>query len=198
MPTNTISSPIRAIFAKQLKALRIPRGYPTARSFAAALEIDENRYTRYERAEVEPDLSLLVKICTLLGVSPNDLLDMTPQPAAFGGFSEMMGPAVTSPGMEPRSEARRRALAWQLAEELAGLDTTRAAHALDKVARVSKLFAEINADPFTFLSRMTVDQRIGGLEASVAARLGAVVDALIEATKGEVLGNRLGPKSATE
>jgi len=36
--------------------------------------IEENRYTRYERAEVEPSLTVLLKICETLGVTPNDLL----------------------------------------------------------------------------------------------------------------------------
>jgi len=195
MTTNSISPPIRAIFAKRLRAMRIPRGYPTARSFAAALQIDENRYTRYERAEVEPDLSLLAKICTLLAVSPNDLLDMTPPATAFGGFSESTVPPSTLPGNEL---PRRRALAWQLAEEITKLETSQAAHALDKVGRISKLFGEINADPFSFLSRMTADQRIDGLEASIAARLGEIAEALIEATKGEILGNRPGPDSKSD
>ncbi|MBS0244706.1 MAG: helix-turn-helix transcriptional regulator, partial [Proteobacteria bacterium] len=49
----------RAEFARRLRELRIPRGFRTARSLARALEIDENRYTRYERAEVEPDLDMI-------------------------------------------------------------------------------------------------------------------------------------------
>jgi transcriptional regulator with XRE-family HTH domain len=199
MTTNSDLPPVRAIFAKRLKALRIPRGYPTARSFAAALEIDENRYTRYERAEVEPDMSLFVKICALLTVSPNDLLDMTTQPATFGGFSESAVPRVAPLGMQPGNEAsRRRALAWQLAEEIAKLDTTHATHALDKVARVSRLFGEISTDPFSFISRMTADRRVDSLEASVAARLGEIAEALIEATKSEILGNTLEPESKSD
>ena len=65
---------IRQFFSERLRALRIAKGFPTARKFAQKLGIDENRYTRYERAEVEPDLALLVRICAELSASPNDLL----------------------------------------------------------------------------------------------------------------------------
>ncbi len=189
MPTNTAPPPIRAVFAKRLKALRIPRGYPTARSFAVALEIDENRYTRYERAEVEPDLSLLVKMCALLGVSPNDLLDVLPQPAGAPGFAEE---ATTSTGAarDSTATARRRALAWQLAEEIDKLDLPPAAHALDKVARVSKMFADIYGDPFSFLARFTAERRFDAVNTATAASLGSMIDELIEATKDQVLGAR--------
>jgi len=101
--------------------------------------------------------------------------------------------------MQPGNEApRRSALAWQLAEEIAKLDPTHATHALDKVGRVSKLFGEISADPFSFISRMTADRRVDSLEASAAARLGEVAEALIEATKGELLANRLPQERAAE
>lgn len=67
-------SDARLHFAERLRMLRIPRGFRTARSFAKALSIDENRYTRYERAEVEPDLGLIRRICALLAVTPDELL----------------------------------------------------------------------------------------------------------------------------
>jgi transcriptional regulator with XRE-family HTH domain len=73
--TGTASAPdVRLQFAKRLKQLRIERGYVTARMFADALRIEQNRYTRYERAEVEPSLTLIDKICRMLDVLPNDLL----------------------------------------------------------------------------------------------------------------------------
>jgi ribosome-binding protein aMBF1 (putative translation factor) len=43
----------RLQFAKSLRRLRSERGY-FQRDFAQALGIDVNRYSRYERAEVEP------------------------------------------------------------------------------------------------------------------------------------------------
>jgi len=64
----------RIVFACRLRELRVARGYHTAHSFAVALGIEQNRYTRYERAEVEPSLTLIDKICRMLDVLPNDLL----------------------------------------------------------------------------------------------------------------------------
>jgi DNA-binding XRE family transcriptional regulator len=85
------STTARNAFARHLRELRVLRGYRTARSLAQALGIDENRYTRYERAEVEPDLGLLMKICEVLALTPNDLL-MDQIGASPGG-----GPGSTIP-----------------------------------------------------------------------------------------------------
>ena len=74
-PTG-VKSQARLDFAHRLRELRVPRGYRTARSLAKALGIDENRYTRYERAEVEPDLALIRRICAVLAISPSDLLGL--------------------------------------------------------------------------------------------------------------------------
>ncbi len=54
--------------------MRVEKGFASAREFARAMGIEENRYTRYERAEVEPSLTLIHKICETLKVSPNELL----------------------------------------------------------------------------------------------------------------------------
>jgi transcriptional regulator with XRE-family HTH domain len=74
MPVNAPDLSPRTRFAKNLRRLRIEKGFRTAREFSAALGIDENRYTRYERGEVEPNLALFLKICDALHVSPNELL----------------------------------------------------------------------------------------------------------------------------
>jgi transcriptional regulator with XRE-family HTH domain len=63
----------RLRFAKSLRRLRNERGY-FQRDFAQALRIDVNRYSRYERAEAEPNLALLCRMCEVLQVMPNDLL----------------------------------------------------------------------------------------------------------------------------
>ncbi|MCL4765631.1 MAG: helix-turn-helix domain-containing protein [Hyphomicrobiaceae bacterium] len=60
-------------FAVRLKQLRVLRGFRTARSFAQALEIDENRYTRWERGEVEPSVAMLAKMADVLNL-PVDIL----------------------------------------------------------------------------------------------------------------------------
>ncbi|MGH6815809.1 MAG: helix-turn-helix domain-containing protein [Hyphomicrobiaceae bacterium] len=133
------SNPVREEFARRLKALRIKRGFKTARSLAQALGIDENRYTRYERFEVEPDLTLLRRICDILGVTSNELLQgpgtetdfasssfgESSSGEVFGGPSDTVGrvvPPLHAPYRRTTyAEARivkRRALTWQLAQEL--------------------------------------------------------------------------------
>ena len=74
---QTLAPEVRARFAQRLKTLRTQRGFDRARYFAKSLGIEENRYTRYERAEVEPSLTLIHKMCETLQVSPNELLGET-------------------------------------------------------------------------------------------------------------------------
>lgn len=191
MPTDTQAPPIRALFAKRLKALRVPRGFTTARSFASALDIDENRYTRYERAEVEPDLSLLVKICTLLSITPNDLLDTSPgQPLIPGFGDEAATPIHTTPDRSRASQARglKSALAWRMAEEVAKLDEAELHHPFEKVGRVSKLYAEIDADPFSYIAGIANDPRCAALDPAAAAHLAKLAEALIAAAQDAILG----------
>src|SRR5262250_2302952 len=71
---KTLAPEVRSEFAKRLKDMRQQKGFPRARYFAKTLGIEENRYTRYERAEVEPSLTLIHKMCEVLQVSPNELL----------------------------------------------------------------------------------------------------------------------------
>ena len=86
---------VRSQFAKRLKEMRVQSGFLRARYFATSLGIEENRYTRYERAEVEPSLTLIHKMCETLRVSPNELL----------GFAEYEGGAI--PGFAEESAARK-------------------------------------------------------------------------------------------
>ena len=78
--------PERAVFASRLRKLREAAGYGSARAFAIAADIDQTRYIRYERAEVEPTLSVLRKICETLRITPNELLvcDCNPERVAPG------------------------------------------------------------------------------------------------------------------
>jgi transcriptional regulator with XRE-family HTH domain len=86
---------VRLQFAKRLKELRTEKGFRHARAVAQALGIEENRYTRYERAEVEPSLTMILGICQILRVSPNQLLA-----PADEGRDTTIGKAV-APGVEP-------------------------------------------------------------------------------------------------
>lgn len=166
------SSDVRARFAQRLRAIRIPRGYKTARSFAQALEIDENRYTRYERAEVEPDLRLLMRICGLLGATPNDLLcDTIGAPPVDVdmpyGFEERGGGGYQAHAVQPAPPAAapaspmgdaRRAIGFQLAEAIATIEAVAAGidgsalTPLEKLRRTVPIAARIEADAFQFLA----------------------------------------------
>ena len=68
--------------------MRIGAGYNSAREFAAALEVNENTYARYERGSHEPSYNLLCLICDKLSVTPNDLL----------GFRHHVGKVISSIG----------------------------------------------------------------------------------------------------
>lgn len=167
-------------------------GFPTARSFASALEIDENRYTRYERAEVEPDLGLFNRMCLLLSVTPNDLLEMPAAAPTPVGFAEGTGPAP-SPG-EPATGAnsKRRALAWQLAVELERLEGNADTSELAKLGRVSRIFAEIDPDPYSFVTQMATAPRLVGQDSDAADRIGVIAGKLIAALNADILGDSAG------
>jgi transcriptional regulator with XRE-family HTH domain len=179
---------VRLHFAQRLKELRAARGFRTARSLAQALAIDENRYTRYERAEVEPDLALLMRICDTLGVTPNDLLAGGAPASAetpLAGFAENagvggLGAARSPPGAAGRAgpRTRSRALAWQLAGEVAKLRAKPDAP-LTNLQIKSRLFADIERDPFAFISRLADDPALAALDRHDQARLAALIDDLI-------------------
>ena len=101
---QTLAPEVRSQFAQRLKSLRTQRGFDRARYFAKSLGIEENRYTRYERAEVEPSLTLIHKMCETLRVSPNELL----------GFAESQASACGGvPGLAEALARGDRAHAWR-------------------------------------------------------------------------------------
>lgn len=63
-------------FSKRLKAAREAAGFETAKSFAAVLQVEENRYRHWERGSAAPDLAMTCRICKALDVEPNDLLPL--------------------------------------------------------------------------------------------------------------------------
>ena len=92
---------VRSQFAKRLKTMRTQRGFQRARYFARSLGIEENRYTRYERAEVEPNLTLIHKMCETLRVSPNELLGFA-EPGQERPFEPAPGLAEGAAARSPR------------------------------------------------------------------------------------------------
>lgn len=200
--------PARASFSRRLRELRIPRGYKTARKLATALGIDENRYTRYERAEVEPDLTMLLRICETLGITPNDLFGISPPPGSISSepakFSEPTSVpaspfgrdsegASSRAGERDRAEAKRRALGWQLAREVALAEAAtpgsgQAEGAISTMLRTSKMFQEIEADPFAFVARTVEAPALTTLDRSRQAKIAALIEDLIEAINRSALG----------
>src|SRR5262245_31138787 len=118
---KTLAPEVRSQFAKRLKTMRAQGGFERARYFAKALGIEENRYTRYERAEVEPSLTLIHKMCDVLSVTPNELLGFqehrsAPLPGGLGEEgAEYGGRADMTPGRHVEL------LAWRLASEVAAV-----------------------------------------------------------------------------
>ena len=59
-------------FAERLKRGREAK-YESAEQFAHALDLSPHAYRKYERGHSEPNFETLTRICTLLGLTPNDL-----------------------------------------------------------------------------------------------------------------------------
>lgn len=144
---------VRSEFAKRLKVIRTQRGFPRARYFASTLGIEENRYTRYERAEVEPSLTLIHKMCETLGITPNELLgfeDVRPR-EVVSGFAEVApGPDQANP---------REAIAWQLAEEIVRIrrehdQSRRHADPLTYLRDTGALYRSLTAEPFETIAKL--------------------------------------------
>src|SRR5262249_52644454 len=133
---------------------------------------EENRYTRYERAEVEPSLTLIHKMCLTLHVTPNELLGFgeVKRDQRFAAVDGLADPSLEeiAQGSDGRSQgidneaARLSSLAWRLASETIALRS--AGHAKSKTA----------ADPFdTFREKLALLQR---LRAEPFATVGEIVE----------------------
>ena len=169
---------VRNEFAKRLRALRAERGYERARHFAKALGIEENRYTRYERAEVEPSLTLIQAICQKLGVTPNELLGVG-EPTL-----DMKQAPVVAAATEPStSGAELKALAWQLATEAAQVKAESAGRGkpgsdpLGVVRDTGRLYSRLEQDPFGTVTEIVGDPALQDLSAERKVKLAALIEA---------------------
>jgi len=181
---------VRAEFAKRLRTLRAQRGYERARHFAKALGIEENRYTRYERAEVEPNLTLLFEICQTLAVTPNELMGFAD--GAVDGRSPSLadGPAAVRREARGAPEGNAgpdlRARAWQLATEAAQLQTelrgtTKATFdPLRLVRETGRLYARLEQDPFGTVAEIVEDPALQDLTGDRKVKLAALIAAYTE------------------
>lgn len=177
------------------------RGFRTARSFAERLGIDENRYTRYERAEVEPDIALLIHICQMLAITADVLLGFEAAPNVEGGFAEGRQRPLQSNGAASASGAGNGAgidtagdgaaerkperaeppgtVAWRLAEEVVAL--RRGADALNgtakpimELAAVTAIYRSLLGDPIAGIEQLTQDPLLIGAEPAVQVRIAAL------------------------
>jgi transcriptional regulator with XRE-family HTH domain len=177
---KTLAPQVRLQFAKRLKNMRIEGGFQRARYFAKSLGIEENRYTRYERAEVEPSLTLIHKICEILRVSPNELL----------GFAEYVGgrtPGFAEPPgefghREAGSETGRHAelLAWRLASEITSIRNRQRTNPGDPLAaarETGRLFQLLRSDPFNTVAGVLSDEALKELDPERKADLARLVEA---------------------
>mgnify|MGYP000976138763 CR=1 FL=1 len=179
-------------FARRLRELRVPRGFRTARSLAQTLGIDENRYTRYERAEVEPSLDLIRKICDALRLTPNDLLGTGAARSldllGAAGFGERQQPWIggATPGPAERSAERpgqtRDALCWLIARELSALEAelTDAPQGSGELQRAGTLFRRISNSPFDATAEILQHRAMSSLPGERTARIRALIDQLAE------------------
>jgi transcriptional regulator with XRE-family HTH domain len=169
----------RVRFAQRLKALRAERGHLRARYFARSLGIEENRYTRYERAEVEPDLTLIHKMCEVLRVTPNELLGF----AETGGHA--MAPAFGEEASEfagaDRLDRQLSVLGWRLATDAVAIRKERGrsskgdADPLASARETGKLFQQLQSDPFGTVALIAADEGLKKLDAKRKGELAGLI-----------------------
>jgi transcriptional regulator with XRE-family HTH domain len=194
---DVLAPNVRAQFAKRLKIIRTQRGFDRARYFAKSLGIEENRYTRYERAEVEPSLTLIHKMCATLHVTPNELL-------GFAEFNDE-GAFQTAPGLaEPTAPLKGQAQAggngmvgsqaWRLANEAAAIRSEQASRgkaAEDPLANfrdTAALFQKLQADPFGTVAEIVDDPAVKGAPAARKAAIAELIRAFTEGASGKPPG----------
>lgn len=182
---KALAPEVRAQFAQRLKELRLRSGYLRARYFAQSLGIEENRYTRYERAEVEPSLSLLHKMCETLRVSPNELMGF----AEYGGSTGILAFAEESAGDATnanRAERHIALLAWRLASETVANRSRQRAHSktpadpLFTTRETGKLFQQLRTDPFGTVAAIVAEEDLKKLDAKGKAEFAELVSSYTE------------------
>jgi transcriptional regulator with XRE-family HTH domain len=184
----------RLRFARRLKAMRTQRGFDRARYFAKTLGIEENRYTRYERAEVEPNLTLIHKMCETLGVSPNELLGFGE--AASRSIELAPGLAEASAGEMTRVHGHAgeggngpdhsSSLSWSLASEAVAIrqgQTGRPKSANDPMRALqetSALFRRLQADPFRTVMELVEERALKEADAARKFKLAELIRAFTD------------------
>jgi transcriptional regulator with XRE-family HTH domain len=195
---QSLAPNVRSQFAKRLKSIRTLRGFGRARYFAKSLGIEENRYTRYERAEVEPSLTLIHKMCEMLRVTPNELLGFSELRherghAAAPGLAEPAGGEIShayqhDAGAEHASEGGDplSSIAWQLAAAAVAIRHENAgkskasADPLETVRETGALFRNLRVNPFGAVTEIADDPALKSADAQRKAALAKLIQAFTE------------------
>lgn len=192
--TSTLAPHVRSQFAKRLKIIRAQKGFHRARYFASRLGIEENRYTRYERAEVEPSLTLIHKMCETLNVTPNELLGFGPSGqqavGAQAGFADPSGDEAGQQGADGPDEASMRA--WALASEAAALRRSASKADDDPLGAVREtglLYRGLQSEPFEAVAKLVDDPVFKSIGPAQKARLADLIRAFTDSL-GEAIPRR--------
>lgn len=192
----------KQLFGRRLRELRVIRGFATARQFAEALGISENKYTRYERGVALPKIDLMYVIFEKLGTSPNDLFGFKDEGGAAAksmlrGFAE--APGTRSQGLSSSAESGQSHTGssehpappasdfegWQLAAEIARIrvrsgadpDTSKSSQtAFSELQETSRLFVELRSDPFGTIAVWLSDRALAVQPAKVQKLITTKID----------------------
>jgi transcriptional regulator with XRE-family HTH domain len=175
------------------------RGYQRARHFARSLGIEENRYTRYERAEVEPSLTLIHVMCQKLNVTPNELLgfaDVGAKAGVSAGFGDVpeAEQASGSGTGDVSKTGRVRSLAWQLATEAALIRSEArvgakpASDPLAVMRDTGRIYSRLEDDPFGTIAEMVNDPVLRDARSDRKTRLAELVQAYADGVSEHASG----------
>jgi transcriptional regulator with XRE-family HTH domain len=199
---SMLAPEVRLQFAKRLKSMRTQRGFERARYFAKSLGIEENRYTRYERAEVEPSLTLIHKMCETLRVSPNELLGFGDQRhqrslEAAPGLAESPTEAIAhGPDGSGGKPDPLGSLAWSLASEAVAIRQEQsgrskaAGDAFHMLQERAALFRSLQSDPFDTAMQILEDRALRDVEPKRKARLAELIQAYTDRASAAGTGPR--------
>lgn len=173
----------REKFPQNLRLLRISRGFVRARHFAEAIGIGENRYTRYERGEAEPNIDLIYKICDVLKAAPNDLFGigedrniLRGEPLPRPGFADLPQAAPSNSTLS----RDRQAAGWELARELAVLEVGEGhGTPAERLKATAAIFLELDRSPFHVIARILASPAAAAKPAEALQDINDLVDAYL-------------------
>jgi hypothetical protein len=98
--------PIQRKFGQRLKAARIKR-YPDLEHFAWLVMIDELDYRRLELGQTACDWTVMTRLCSVLGITPNHLFPEAANEPAKRQPIRTGGNVIAWPGRAPLTTTQR-------------------------------------------------------------------------------------------